>query len=73
MAGLLGLGRSADFESAEAEAPDALLWIGDPDAQPDPARLLDPMRSASWYGHANRLSQEQIQWPEIALIHRVTR
>ena len=73
VAGLLGLGRSADFESAEAEAPDTLLWVGHPDAQPDPARLLDPLRSASWYGHANRLSQEQIQWPEIALIHRVTR
>jgi nitroreductase len=73
VAGLPGLDRSADFESAEAEATDALLWVGDPDAQPDPARLLDPLRSASWYGHANRLSQEQIQWPEIDLIHRVTR
>src|SRR5437867_9704098 len=41
VAGLLGLDRDADFASAEAEAPDALLWVGNPDAQPDPARLLD--------------------------------
>jgi SagB-type dehydrogenase family enzyme len=72
VAGLLGLDRSTDFESAEAEAPDALLWVGDPNAQPDLARLLDLVRSASWYGRANRLSHEHVRWPDIDLIHRVT-
>ena len=32
VAGLLGLDRDADFASAEAEAPDALLWVGNPDS-----------------------------------------
>jgi SagB-type dehydrogenase family enzyme len=72
VASLLGLDRRADFESAEAEAPDALLWIGDPNAQPDLARLLELLRSASWHGRANRLSREQVQWPEIDLIHDAT-
>ena len=58
VANLLGIDRSADFESAEAEAPDALLWVGDPDARPDLARLLDPLSKARWHGRANRLSQE---------------
>jgi SagB-type dehydrogenase family enzyme len=72
VANSLGLDRSADFESAEAEAPDALLWVGDPDARPDHARLLDPLSKASWYGRANRLSQEHVRWPGIDSIHRIT-
>lgn len=72
VANLLGLDRSADFESAEAEAPDALLWVGDPNAGPDVARLLDPLSRANWHGHANRLSQEQVRWRDIESIHRIT-
>ena len=72
VANLLGLDRSADFESAEREAPDALLWVGDPDARPDLARLLDPLSKARWHGHANRLSQEHVRWPDIDSIHRIT-
>ena len=72
VANLLGLDRSADFESAEAEAPDALLWVGNPDARPDLARLLDSLSKASWYGRANRLSQEHMRWPDIDSIHRIT-
>lgn len=72
VAGLLGFDRQADFESAEAEAPDALLWVGDPDALPDLARLVEPLRSASWCGRAKRLSQEHVRWPDIDAIHRDT-
>ncbi|HEY3241846.1 MAG TPA: nitroreductase family protein [Phycisphaerae bacterium] len=72
VAGLLGLDRSADFESVEVEAPDALLWIGDPDARPDLARLLDALRNATWHGRANRLSREHVRWPDIDSIHRAT-
>ena len=72
VANLLGLDRSADFESAEREAPDALLWVGDPDARPDLARLLDPLSKARWHGRANRLSQEHVRWPDIDSIHRIT-
>ena len=72
IASLLGLDRSKDFESAESEAPDALLWLGDPDACPDLARLLDALRRARWHGRANRLSREHVRWPDIDAIHRVT-
>ncbi len=72
MANLLGLDRSADFESAEREAPDALLWVGDPDVRPDLVRLLDPLSKATWHGHANRLSREHVRWPDIDSIHRIT-
>ena len=72
MAGLLGLDRAADFGTAETEAPDALLWVGDPDAQPDPARLLEPLHMANWHGRANELSQAHVLWPEIDSIHRTT-
>ena len=60
VAGLLGLDRSADFESAEGEAPDVLLWVSDSDARPDLARALDLLRGASWHGRANPLSREQV-------------
>lgn len=69
---LLGLDRNADFGSAEAEAPDAMLWVGDPDACPDPGRLMDSLHNANWYGGANRLSQEHRRWPDIESIHRAT-
>jgi len=72
VANLLGLDRSEDFEPAEREAPDALLWVGEPSARPDLEHLLDPLSKASWYGHANRLSQENMRWPDIDSIHRVT-
>ncbi len=72
MAGLLGLDRSAEFTSAEAEAPDALLWVGDPDSRPDLTQLLDALCKASWYGGANALSREHVAWPDIDSIHRAT-
>jgi SagB-type dehydrogenase family enzyme len=72
VAGLLGLDRAADFRSAETEAPDALLWVGDPDAQPDPTPLLEPVHKANWHGRANGLSQAHVLWPDIDSIHRAT-
>jgi SagB-type dehydrogenase family enzyme len=73
VAGLLGLDRDGDFASAEREAPDALLWIGDPEALPDVGRLREGMRDAVWKGHANRLSAEHVHWPDIDAIHHATR
>jgi SagB-type dehydrogenase family enzyme len=69
---LLGLDRGADFAAAETEAPDALLWIGNPDATPAPSRLQDALRTATWRGHANRLSAEHVPWPDIDSIHAAT-
>jgi nitroreductase len=72
LAGLLGLDRAGDFEGAEDEAPDALLWIGDPHAQPDSESLRAAMRDATWHGRANRLSTAHVEWPDIEAIHRAT-
>ena len=72
VAGLLGLDRSEDFGPAEAEAPDALLWVGDPLVPPDLERMRAALDKASWYGRANQLSSGHVQWQDIDSIHRVT-
>lgn len=72
LAGLLGLDRAGDFEAAETEAPDALLWIGDPEMEPNVERLRAAMRDATWHGRAKRLSATHVEWPDIDAIHRAT-
>jgi SagB-type dehydrogenase family enzyme len=72
IARLLGLERGESGEPAEAEVPDALLWVGNPDARPDIARLLDLLRNASWFGRANRLSRSHVSWTDIDSIHHAT-
>jgi SagB-type dehydrogenase family enzyme len=78
-AGLLGLNRQEDMESAavsaELEAADALLWVGDPDTQPDLGYLLEALENqdhAEWRGHANLLSRAHVPWPDIDSIHHAT-
>ena len=82
VAALLGLDRQENFGSAaaaaaEKEAPEALLWIGDPDARPDLAHLLQTLpgnqKDGGWHGHANHLSRAHVPWPDIDSIHRITR
>jgi SagB-type dehydrogenase family enzyme len=72
IARLLGLDRDESGEPAEAEVPDALLWVGSPDARPDIARLLDVLGNARWFGRANRLSRSHVPWTDIDSIHRAT-
>jgi SagB-type dehydrogenase family enzyme len=72
VAGLLGLGRSDDFGQAEREAPDALLWIGNPGSPPDLERMMTALEQAQWHGHANQLSAGHVAWPDIDAIHRAT-
>jgi SagB-type dehydrogenase family enzyme len=69
---LLGLDRAADFRDAEAEAPEALLWIGEADEEPDVAQWVQCAQQADWQGHANRLSADHVDWPDIDAIHRAT-
>jgi SagB-type dehydrogenase family enzyme len=66
MAELLGLDREGDFEDAEHEAPDVLLWVGPEAAEPSPKELLALMAGARWQGRANRLSRSHVHWPQIA-------
>jgi len=72
LAALLGLNRREDFGPAEPEVPDALLWIGNPEAQPDPRCLQAALDKAHWYGYANQLSAGHESWPDIDSIHRAT-
>lgn len=65
---LLGLDRETDLAGAEPEQPDALLWVGPMDAEPDCEALAEcPGR---WQGRANRLSRGQVHWPQIQLAER---
>jgi SagB-type dehydrogenase family enzyme len=70
---LLGLDREADLAGAEAEAPDALLWVGQPGPGPQLDSMREQLRDATWSGRANPLSAEHVPWPDIGLIHGATR
>lgn len=66
IAALLGLDRNA--ASTETEAPDCLIGIsaGEPllgELPPTPSR---------WYGKANRLSSDRVEWEDIEQAHRLT-
>jgi SagB-type dehydrogenase family enzyme len=65
LAALLGLDREVDFEDAEHEAPDALLWVGPTAAEPRPQALLPRLADARWAGRANHLSRSHVRWPQI--------
>lgn len=66
IAALCGIDRAPDFDGAEREAPDALLWVGPPQAAPpDSGALRTACPALRWNGHANRLSASHTQWPAI--------
>lgn len=69
LARLLGLDRDADFRDAEREAPDCLLWIDVCGPAVETDGLLSCLRGATWLGHANRLSSEHRNWPDIDMAH----
>jgi SagB-type dehydrogenase family enzyme len=72
VAALLGLEHSKDFGKAEAEAPDVLLWIGNPELRPDLECMLTALDKAQWHGRANQLSSGHVKWPDIDSIHHAT-
>lgn len=72
LANVLGLDRTGDFDSAEGEAPDALLWIGAPAAQPSIEKLREAMHGAAWHGRANRLSVSHVEWRDMEAIQGAT-
>ena len=62
VAPLLGLDREADFAGAEREHPDLLAVVGPVAGD----RGLVPTAAASrWYGTANSLSRDHVEWPVI--------
>ena len=66
---LLGLDRTHDFENAEREHPDLLIVIV-PSAESRtgdtplglPSDALGSVRRCKWYGSANRLSSDHVEW-----------
>ncbi len=72
VANLLGLDREGDFASVEREAPDVMIWVGDPGHAIDGARLQRGLASATWQGRANRLSVHAVGWPDIDRVHGAT-
>ena len=71
IAAVTGVDRTADFESAEQEAPEAVLWIG-PGTPPTRAAVLQGLGSAAWRGHANTLSTGHRNWPDISAVAAAT-
>ncbi len=62
---LLGLDRAEDFAGAESEHPDALLAVGPAPDGALPQAVPAALAAASWAGRANRLSDHQVEWPQI--------
>lgn len=65
IATLLGLDRATDFADAEHEHPDLLLVVipSRSDAVGQPAALpIDDVTRGPWFGQANRLSKDQVNW-----------
>lgn len=72
IAALTGLARVTDFDGAEAEEPEALVWVG-PGAAPTAAAVLATLADAEWTGHANTLSPQHRDWPDIPAVAAATR
>jgi SagB-type dehydrogenase family enzyme len=72
LAAILGLDRLEDFQGAEAETPEVMLWVGDPGALPMPQALVAAAHQGRWQGHANRLSERHVEWRDIDAVHLAT-
>jgi SagB-type dehydrogenase family enzyme len=72
VAALVGVDRDADFPGAEAEAVEALVWVG-PGHPPAAGAVLAMMRGVEWRGQANSLSRDHRDWPDIPEVAAATR
>ena len=79
IAALLGLNRDQDYADAEREEPECIAVVGrDPgsgirDSGFDPNRFVAGAREGSWFGRANRLSADHLEWPIISEVAAATR
>ncbi len=62
---LLGLDRECDYKGAEREVAQILLWIGKNTALPNVAAIPRALEELTWFGHANKLSAEHVEWSAI--------
>ena len=70
LAALLGLDRDADFANAEREEPECIALVSRPrfgirDSGLDPEALVAVAHDGEWFGRANRLSSDHVDWPMI--------
>ena len=72
IAALTGVARASDFAGAEAEEPEALVWVG-PGIAPAATEVLAMLADAEWAGHANALSPRHRDWPDIPTVAAATR
>lgn len=74
---LLGIGRAEDFDAAECEHPDLLLaliprWAQEKTTIPRnlPRAALNAIVKGTWFGRANRLSKDHVEWPAIDMVSK---
>ena len=72
IAHLTGTDRAIDFDNAEREAPEAIVWLGS-GPPPDRAKVLAALATATWTGRANALSPAHVDWPDIPMVAAATR
>ena len=80
IAALLGLDRDQDYDDAEREEPECVALvrrdpgsgIRDPWVHEDPEVLVAAAQKGSWFGRANRLSSNHVDWPIIDEVSKAT-
>lgn len=77
VARLLGLDRDDDFQDAEREQPDLLAAVLPGDCEADLSLGVSPEAinaavSVEWFGRANRLSPDHVDWDVIDAAHEAT-
>ena len=72
IAALTRVAHDADFDGAETEEPEALVWIGR-GPPPTTAMVLEPLADVEWTGQANTLSPQHRDWPDIPAVAAATR
>ena len=78
IAALLGLDRDIDFGDSEREEPECIAVVGRPgfevrDSGFVPDALVAEARAGSWFGRANLLSPDHVDWPIIDEVVAATR
>ena len=75
IATLLGLDREADFGGAEREEPECIALVGRDQGSEirDPEVLISAARDGSWFGRANQLSSNHVEWSVIEEVVDATR
>ena len=72
IAAVLGLDRDVDFGNAEREEPECVAVVGR-GSSVAPDALVAAARAGSWFGQANLLSPDHVEWPIIDEVVRATK